>query len=409
MTTTRPLITAWSLFLGIALLQAGVGLQRPLLGLRAEVEGFAPITTSLVMTAYYAGFVLGTRYVGKILDAVGHIRTFAGLASLASTIVLGQGLWVTPWSWGLCRLTFGVCVAALYVVAESWLNDFADNSNRGGLLSCYMVVAVAATMLGQYSIGLAAVTEFTLFAVASIMVSMSLVPVALSKRAAAPVGIPEPISFRRLHSIVPTGIVICGLSGMTLGTLIGLGPVYGSSQGWSAFQIANFVGAPLAGSVVLQIPLGRLSDRVPRRGVMVICALGATISCLIVSQLDGRNILSLVLLFLLGGLALPLYSMSVAYTNDWLEKQERTAAAALLIRMHGVGSFLGPLIAGLLLGIDLKAYFYFPVVIFATMTLYLMYRISFHTAPNLESQTSFMPFPLRASRMVSEMFGREKR
>ena len=409
MTTTRPLIAAWSLFLGIALLQAGVGLQRPLLGLRAEVEGFAPITTSLVMTAYYAGFVLGTRYVGKILDAVGHIRTFAGLASLASTIVLGQGLWVTPWSRGLCRLTFGVCVAALYVVAESWLNDFADNSNRGGLLSSYMVVAVAATMLGQYSIGLAAVTEFTLFAVASIMVSMSLVPVALSKRAAAPVGIPEPISFRRLHSIVPTGIVICGLSGMTLGTLIGLGPVYGSSQGWSAFQIANFVGAPRAGSVVLQIPLGRLSDRVPRRGVMVICALGATISCLIVSQLDGRNILSLVLLSLLGGLALPLYSMSVAYTNDWLEQQERTAAAALLIRMHGVGSFLGPLIAGLLLGIDLKAYFYFPVVIFATMTLYLMYRISFHTAPNLESQTSFMPFPLRASRMVSEMFGREKR
>ena len=161
MTTTRPLITAWSLFLGIALLQAGVGLQRPLLGLRAEVEGFAPITTSLVMTAYYAGFVLGTRYVGKILDAVGHIRTFAGLASLASTIVLVQGLWVNPWSWGLCRLTFGVCVAALYVVAESWLNDFADNSNRGGLLSSYMVVAVAATMLGQYSIGLAAVTALS--------------------------------------------------------------------------------------------------------------------------------------------------------------------------------------------------------------------------------------------------------
>ena len=101
--------------------------------------------------------------------------------------------------------------------------------------------------------------------------------------------------------------------------------------------------------------------------------------------------------------------MSVAYTNDWLEQQERTAAAALLIRMHGVGSFLGPLIAGLLLGIDLKAYFYFPVLIFATMTLYLMYRISFHAAPNLESQTTFMPFPLRASRMVSEMFGREKR
>ena len=299
-------------------------------------------------------------------------------------------------------------MAALYVVAESWLNDFADNSNRGGLLSSYMVIAVAATMLGQYSIGLATVTEFTLFAVASILVSMSLVPVALSKRAAAPTGIPEPITFSRLHSVVPTGLVICGLSGMTLGTLVGLGPVYGSTQGWTPVQIANFVGAPLAGSVVLQIPLGRLSDRVPRRGVMMICALGATASCLVVSQLDGRNLTSLLCLFLLGGLALPLYSMSVAYTNDWLQQQERTAAAALLIRVHGLGSFLGPLIAGLLLGIDIKAYFYFPLITFATMTLYLLYRVIFHSAPALEKQTPFIPFPLRASRMVSEMFSRDR-
>ncbi|MED5361277.1 MAG: MFS transporter [Actinomycetota bacterium] len=406
MTHSKSLISAWSLFLGIALLQAGVGLQRPLLGLRAEAAGFGPTAMSLVMTAYYAGFVLGTRYVGKGLGAVGHIRTFAGLASIASTIALLQGIWINPWTWGFCRLTFGLCIAALYVVAESWLNDFATNENRGGLLSSYMVVAIAATLLGQYSVGLASVSNFTLFAFASILVSMSLVPVTLSPRASAPADIPEPITIKELYSIVPTGLVICCLSGMTLGSLIGLGPVYGSIRGWSPIQIANFVGAPLAGSVVLQIPLGRLSDHVPRRAVMTVSAVGATIMCFITAQLDGTDPTSLGCLFLLGGLALPLYSMSVAYTNDWLQPGERTSAAALLVRIHGVGSFLGPLLAGLIIGTNLKVYFYFPLFSFLIMSLYLFYRIFFHKAPALEEQTPFIPFPLRASRMVTKMFSR---
>ena len=141
---TKHSITSstWSLFLGIALLQAGVGLQRPLLGLRAENAGFSTLTASLVMTLYYAGFIVGTRFVGKALAKVGHIRTFAGLASTASSIVLLQGLWISPISWGLCRLTFGMCCAALYVVAESWLNDLATNESRGRILSVYTVIAV---------------------------------------------------------------------------------------------------------------------------------------------------------------------------------------------------------------------------------------------------------------------------
>ena len=409
MTHSKPLISAWSLFLGIALLQAGVGLQRPLLGLRAEAAGFGPTAMSLVMTAYYGGFVLGTRYVAKALGSVGHIRTFAGLASIASTVVLVQGIWVNPWSWGLCRLMFGVCIAALYVTAESWLNDFASNDNRGGLLSSYMVVAVAATLLGQYSVGLASVSKFTLFAFASILVSMSLVPVTLSPRASAPAAIPEPVTIKALYSIVPTGLIICCLSGMTLGSLIGLGPVYGSIRGWSPLQIANFVGAPLAGSVVLQIPLGRLSDRVPRRAVMTVCAVSATIMCFVAAQLNGTDAASLCCLFLLGGLALPLYSMSVAYTNDWLQPVERTSSAALLVRVHGVGSFLGPLLAGLFIGANLNIYFYFPFLSFSALSLYLCYRIFFHKAPALEEQTPFIPFPLRASRMVTKMFGRNER
>ena len=128
--------------------------------------------------------------------------------------------------------------------------------------------------------------------------------------------------------------------------------------------------------------------------------------CFITAQLNGTDATSLGCLFLLGGLALPLYSMSVAYTNDWLQPGERTSAAALLVRIHGVGSFLGPLLAGLIIGTNLKIYFYFPLFSFLIMSLYLFYRIFFHKAPALEEQTPFIPFPLRASRMVTKMFSR---
>ena len=408
MTKSSRSLTAWSLFLGIALLQAGVGLQRPLLGLRAEAAGFGALTASLVMTAYYAGFILGTRYTGKLLSEVGHIRTFAGLASTASSIVLFQGLWVNPVAWGVCRLVFGFCVAALYVVAESWLNDVATNENRGRLLSSYMVLAVGATMVGQYSVGLSSTAGFTLFAVASVLVSMSLVPIALSRRSSVPTSIPEPLTFRALYSIVPTGLVVCCFTGMTIGSLVGIGPIYGAYQGWSALQIANFVGAPLVGSLMFQIPLGRLSDRVPRRGVMTVASAGAASLCFVLTFLNGTDGLSLVCLVLMGGLAYPTYSMSVAYTNDWVNAEQRIAAAALLVRVHGIGSLIGPLVTGLILTRSVKGFFYFPFCVFLVLTLYLLYRIYAHDAPTVDEQTEFQPFPLRASRMVVSMLYRRR-
>ena len=406
----KPSITsnAWSLFFGIALLQAGVGLQRPLLGLRAEEAGFSTLIASLVMALYYAGFILGTRFVGHALAKVGHIRTFAGLASTASSIVLLQGLWISPISWGLCRLTFGVCCAALYVVAESWLNDLATNESRGRILSVYTVIAVGATMSGQYAIGLATTRGFTLFAVASVMVSMALVPIALSSRTAPPVAVPEPFTLRVLHSIVPTGLVVCFLSGMSLGIIIGLGPVYGAANGWGAIQIAHFVGAPLFGSVLLQIPIGRLSDRVPRRGVLTAASAAAAAMCFVMLAISGAGLVSIVCLGLMGGMAFPIYSITVAYTNDWLRTEQMTGAAALLVRVHGVGAFVGPLVTAPAMSASLRMYFFVPAMIFVVMTGYLLYRVFLHEAPSVEEQGRFQPFPLRASRMVVALLYRRR-
>ena len=400
---------AWALFLGIALLQAGVGLQRPLIGLRAEAAGFSTLSASLIMTLYYAGFIVGTRFVGHALSRVGHIRTFAGLASTGSSIVLLQGLWVDPISWGLCRFMFGICCAALYVVGESWLNDMATNESRGRLLSIYMVIAVAATLGGQYAIGLADSNNFTLFAVASVMVSMALVPIALSARTKPPATVPEPLTLRALISIVPTGPVLCFFSGMTLGIIVGLGPIYGVAKGWEPIHIANFVGAPLIGSVLFQIPIGRISDRIPRRAVLTGASAGAAMLCFVLLGVNAKSITGMFCLVLMGGLAFPIYSIAIAYTNDWLKNEQMMGGAALLVRIHGVGAFVGPLVAAPAMSASLDMYFYLTAAIFCLTTIYLIYRISFHSAPPVEEQGRFQPFPLRASRMAVALFDRSRR
>ena len=216
------------------------------------------------------------------------------------------------------------------------------------------------------------------------------------------------MTFRTLYSIVPTGLVVCCLTGMTIGSLVGIGPIYGAYQGWSALQIANFVGAPLVGSLILQIPLGRLSDRVPRRGVMTVASAGATSLCFVLTFLNGTDGLSLLCLVLMGGLAYPTYSMSVAYTNDWVNAEQRVAAAALLVRVHGIGSLIGPLVTGLILTRSVKSFFYFPFCVLLVLTCYLRYRIYTHDAPPVDEQSKFQPFPLRASRMVASMLYRRR-
>ena len=184
--TSSTAAKTWALFAGISLISFGSGLSGVLLGVRAESEGFGTTVAGLVMTSYFVGFLAGTRYVEHALVSVGHIRVFAALASLASSVLLLQVIWIHPVSWALLRFLFGLCIAGLFVVAESWLNDLATNATRGRILAVYMVVTMASMAGGQLLINSADPSGFVLFAVGSVLVSMALVPITLSASSAPP-------------------------------------------------------------------------------------------------------------------------------------------------------------------------------------------------------------------------------
>ena len=161
--------------------------------------------------------------------------------------------------------------------------------------------------------------------------------------------------------------------------------------------------------MLLQIPLGRLSDRVPRRGVLTAASAAAAAMCFVMLAISGAGPVSIVCLGLLGGMAFPIYSITVAYTNDWLRTEQMTGAAALLVRVHGVGAFVGPLVTAPAMSASLNMFFFVPAMIFVVMTGYLLYRVFLHDAPTVEEQGRFQPFPLRASRMVVALLYRRRR
>ena len=372
---TSTVAATWALFLGLALIMVGNGLQGPLLAVRAEAEGFDLVVSGLIMAGYFVGFFAGSRYAEYAVTKVGHIRVFAGLASTASSTAIIHAVWVNPFSWVLLRMVFGLCMAGIYVVIESWLSDLATNKTRGRLLAAYMVVTMAGLSGGQMLVGLGSATGFTLFVVASVLVSVSLVPVTLSAASGPPLSVPEPMGLADLVDIVPTGAVTSFMNGLATGALL-----------------------PLFGAWMFQWPIGTISDKVSRRGVLaVVCLAGSTMSALLALVEPGSGA-SYVLMFFLGGTLFPMYSLSIAYTNDWLPPGKTMGASATLVRVNAGGAVLGPIIGATLMAVVAPSSLYWLIsVSFGVVTTYVMYRIVVADAPPEHRKSRFVAFPARAS------------
>ena len=366
----------------------GDGLQGTLLAVRADQEGFTATTTGLVMSSFYIGFLLGSITTPRITAGVGHIRVFAALAALASAAILVHAVFIQVPVWIALRLVSGFCFAGLYIVAESWLNDRATNETRGKLLSLYMVVSYLGVGAGQLLLNLAEPTEYLLFILTSVLISLAVVPLLLS--AGSPPAYHESvnISLRELFRLSPLGIVSMFVVGLVTATFFALGPVYGQRIGLDVENISYFMAAAVVGTVVLQGPVGALSDRFDRRIILTIVTILAALSamiCVPISQNNGPMLLFAVGLF--GGLAFPLYSICIAYTNDHLDPSQMIAASGALVLTSGLGAVLGPiLIASIMDRYGEQMFFWSMGGIHGLMGLFALYRMTRSAAVPLKNQ-----------------------
>ena len=401
------LSSAWALFLGLMLLMVGNGLQGTLLGVRGDIEGFSTFEMSIVMSAYFVGFLGGSRMAPEMIRRVGHVRVFAALASMVSAVLILYPVMAHPVAWALGRVVIGFCFSGVYVTAESWINNAADNENRGKALSLYMIVQMTGIVSAQGLLLVADPSGYVLFVIPSVLVSISFAPILLSITPTPAFDTTKPLSIKELLELSPLGCMGMFLLGGVFAAQFGMAAVYGGEVGLTLPQISIFVAAFYVGAVLLQYPLGWLSDRMDRRVLIVAVSLVGGIGAVVGMALGGQFQILLVAAFLIGGTSNPLYSLLVAYTNDFLDPDDMAAASGGLVFINGLGAILGPVIAGWIMSVSgPQGYFFVIAVLMLTMAGYALYRMTQRAAIPTEDTTTYTPVMPSATPVAVE-FARE--
>ena len=375
----QVLTSAWALFLGLGLLMVGNGLQGTLLGVRGNIEGFSTFEMSLVMAAYFVGFLGGSRMAPEMIRRVGHVRVFAALASLISSVMILYPLLSNPVVWIVGRVVIGFCFSGVYVTAESWLNNAASNENRGKALSLYMIVMMLGVVVAQALMLVADPSGYETFIIASMLISVSFAPILLSISPTPAFESTKPMSLRQIMNISPLGCVGMFLLGSVFSAQFGMSAVYGAEAGLTVAQISFFVGSFYVGALLWQYPLGWLSDRMDRRVLILSVAALGGVGSLVGMMLGGIFPMLLIAAFVIGGTTNPLYSLLIAHTNDFLEHEDMAAASGGLVFINGLGAVAGPLITGWLMGEGVfgpAGFFLLLLVLLFALVAYAGYRMT---------------------------------
>ena len=370
----------WALMIGMLLLMLGNGLQGTLLGVRGSIENIDASTMGYVMSAYFIGFLGGSRVAPMLLRRVGHVRVFAALASLVSAAFILFAAIVDPIAWLLLRLIVGFCFSGIYVVTESWLNNSTTNDTRGQALSLYLMVQMSGIVLGQLLLNLADPAGYNLFVLITVLVSLSFAPILLST---TPAPVHETTARMSIAELIRTS-PLASFGNLMLGgifaVLFGMAPIYATERGLTIAQVSYFISAIYLGGLLCQYPIGFLSDRFDRRyliiGVTAIGALAAVLALFIGSS----YFMLLVLALIIGGTSNPLYSLLLAYANDYLEFEQMAAASGGLLFINGCGAMTGPVVVGYVMErFGIHWFFITIAILMSLICLYGIYRITQRT------------------------------
>ncbi len=398
---------SWALFIGIGTMMIAHGLQMQIMGIRSVIEDFSVFTTGIFMSGYYIGYFVGSRTTPNFVSNVGHIRVFAAFASLASLSALLAVVYVNPVMWTISRFITGISLVSCYVVTESWLNDRATNKNRGQLLSAYMMVIYFGLAIGMLLLNVSKPENYEPFILVSILLSVALVPILLTKRTAPKFKKIETISIKELYKISPLGALSSFFTGIIHAAFFSLIAVYATKANYTLLETSVLLFIATIAGVIGQGPIGYLSDTFDRRKVIVITTFGSSLLAflsILTSNDPFQNIYHLdefafkkILFFIFVGLytclCLPLFSLNLAHTNDFVPKSKFVAAGGGLQFIFGVGAISGPILCSIFMEwFGLNGLFVFLIIAHAIIGGFGLYRMKVReTVENPDS--TFTPVP----------------
>ena len=395
---------SWALLLGMGLLMIANGMQGTLLGIRGEIEAFSTTEMSIVISAYFAGFLGGSRMAPEMIRRVGHVRVFAALASMISAVMILYPMAPDPWVWTFGRVLIGFCFSAVYVTAESWLNNATSNETRGQALSVYMIVQTAGIVLAQALLLAADPSGYVLFVIPSILVSFAITPILLSISPTPAFETTKPTRIKELMSYSPLGLVGMFLLGGIFSAQFGMSAVYGTEANLSIAQISTFVSTFFIGAIITQFPIGWLSDRMDRRKLIIIVSVLGCAGAIAGALYGDSFTVLLIAAFMMGGTSNPLYSLLIAHTNDFLDPDDMAGASGGLVFINGLGAISGPLITGWAMSaFGPSGFFWFTIMLFASLVFYGLYRMTVRAAVPVEDTAGYVPVMPAAGAMAVEV------
>ena len=389
-----PLLSVSALLCSVVLLVFGTNLQGVLLPIRLQLDGASMARVGLLSSAWSAGFMLACLSVGRLVTAVGHVRTFAALAALSGSTALLMLPLQQPTAWIALRAVIGFCYGGLALIIESWLNERATRAKRGGIFAAYMTANLVASLAGTLSLtGLdpRGPMPFVLMVAA---VVMSIVPVALTR---SPV--PKPtrafsIHLGELFAISPSGVSGCFAAGLVSGAVGGLGPTFGLAMGLSTHGVAVLLACSVLGGALSYYPAGRLSDRMDRRTlVLALSALAIAACALLVLRGAALSPGWLMLVFAVFGFAqYPLYGLCVAFVNDRIRERSFAETASELLLTFSAGTVLGPVIGAVAMTNGAANLFVFVATVLTLESAYIAWRLVHFPTPVLCAADRCNPF-----------------
>ncbi len=398
---------SWALFTGFAILITAHGFQGNLLGVRSVIEEFNVIATGAIMSGYFVGYFFGANIIPNLVGKVGHIRVFAAFASMASLAILLHAVFVNPIIWIGGRFLTGLSLIGVYIVVESWLNDRATNRNRGGVLSIYMFITFAGLALGTLLLNFSSPEKYEPFILISLLFSIALIPILLTKRKPPKFKKISSINIKQLYKISPLGTFSMFCTGFIHASLFTLGAVYAAKMNFSIFDISLFLFLISISGAFFQWPIGYYSDRHDRRVILIGCSFFSLLFCILAILASGTSldnmylassvgmnkIMFLIFTTLYAGFALPMFTLNLAYVNDFIPKEKFVAAGAGLQIIFGMGAMGGPILCSIFMNIyGANGFFVYLAFFHLIIGLFGMYRITKRDYED-NPESTFTPLP----------------
>jgi len=403
----KILKNSWALFSGYFILMVAHGFQGNLLGVRSVIEEFNFIATGALMSGYFVGYFAGANSIPKLVGKVGHIRVFAAFASMASLSILIHAVFVNPIAWTIARVITGFSLVAIFIVMESWLNDRANNRTRGQLLSIYMFITLTGISLGTLLLNFSSPEKYEPFILVSLLLSSALIPILLTKRKAPKFKKLGFINLKGLYKTSPLGTVSMFCTGLIHSALFSLGAVYAASMNFTLFEISLLMFVITISGGLFQWPIGYYSDNNDRRVVIIFCTLFASFFSFLAIIASGTSLenmylatgvgLDKIMFFvyagLYAGMAIPLFTLNLAYINDYIPKEKFVAAGGGMQIIFGLGAMAGPFSCSLLMNkFGTNGFFVYLLTFHLIIGLFGLYRITKRTyKDNPESVYTVLP------------------